>query len=128
QKPMAECPHCPPATTRRIYAPAIYLREAESCEIVLNSRSSHPVDVTPIFYTASGDPTIGNAIELQPAEIRFLTLDELIPQSLRGGHDLGGLALSYSGAVLEVWAQITFHGIGGGSIDETFNIVEEPGS
>src|SRR5207253_5010111 len=32
------------------------------------------------------------------------------------------------GAVLEVWAQITFHGIGGGSIDETFNILEEPGS
>lgn len=30
--------------------------------------------------------------------------------------------------MLEVWAQITFHGIGGGSIDETFNILEEPGS
>lgn len=36
--------------------------------------------------------------------------------------------LSYTGNVLEVWAQITFHGIGGGSIDETFNILEEPGS
>jgi len=44
------------------------------------------------------------------------------------GNRWGGIALSYTGNVLEVWAQITFHGIGGGSIDETFNILEEPGS
>jgi hypothetical protein len=84
--------------------------------------------VTPTFYTASGDAVVGNPIQLQPAEIRFVPVEQLMPEYLRGQHRWGGIALSYTGNVLEVWAQITFHGIGGGSIDETFNILEEPGS
>ena len=122
------CPSCPPPSPRRIYAPAIDLNEARACEIVLNSRSAHPIDVTPTFYTASGDAVVGNPIQLQPAEIRFVPVEQLMPEYLRGQHRWGGIALSYTGNVLEVWAQITFHGIGGGSIDETFNILEEPGS
>ncbi len=102
--------------------------EARTCEIVLNSRSAHPIDVTPTFYTTSGDAVVGNPIQLQPAEIRFVPVEQLMPEYLRGRHRWGGIALSYTGNVLEVWAQITFHGIGGGSIDETFNILEEPGS
>src|SRR5690242_18407759 len=39
------CSSCPPPSPRRIYAPAIELPEAGSCEIVLNSRSPHPIDV-----------------------------------------------------------------------------------
>lgn len=122
------CNTCPPPSPRRIYAPAIELNEAQKCEIVLNSRSANPIEVTPTFYTMSGDAVVGNPIQLQPAEIRFVPVEELIPESLRGRHRWGGIALSYTGNVLEVWAQITFHGIGGGSIDETFNILEEPGS
>jgi hypothetical protein len=68
-------------------------------------------------------------VQLQPAEIRFVPIEELMPETLRGRRKWGGIALSYTGGVLEVWAQITFHGVGGsGSIDETFNILEEPGS
>src|SRR5438067_8165756 len=122
------CPSCPPPSPRRIYAPAIDLSEAQSCEIVLNSRSANPIDITPTFYTANGDAIVGNPIQLQPAEIRFVPVEQLMPESIRGTHRWGGIALSYTGNVLEVWAQITFHGIGGGSIDETFNILEEPGS
>src|SRR5258708_28782940 len=122
------CPSCPPPSPRRIYAPAIDLNEARTCEIVLNSRSAHPIDVTPTFYTTRGDAVVGNPIQLQPAEIRFVPVEQLMPEYLRGRHRWGGIALSYTGNVLEVWAQITFHGIGGGSIDETFNILEEPGS
>jgi len=84
--------------------------------------------VTPTFYTTSGDAVVGNPIQLQPAEIRFVPVEQLMPEYLRGRHRWGGIALSYTGNVLEVWAQITLHGIGGGSIDETFNILEEPGS
>ncbi|HXM47985.1 MAG TPA: hypothetical protein VN956_08950 [Pyrinomonadaceae bacterium] len=84
--------------------------------------------MTPTFYTTSGDAVVGNPIQLQPAEIRFVPVEQLMPEYLRGRHRWGGIALSYTGNVLEVWAQITFHGIGGGSIDETFNILEEPGS
>src|SRR5437588_8215582 len=54
------CPSCPPPSARRIYAPAIELNEAQTCEIVLNSRSAQPIDVTPTFYTASGDAVVGN--------------------------------------------------------------------
>lgn len=128
KQPPTACPSCPPPSPRRIYAPAIDLNEAQSCEIVLNSRSANPIDITPTFYTASGDGIVGNPIQLQPAEIRFVPVEQLMPASIRGTHRWGGIALSYTGHVLEVWAQITFHGIGGGSIDETFNILEEPGS
>jgi hypothetical protein len=51
-----------------------------------------------------------------------------MPESLRGRQRWGGITLSYTGNVLEVWAQITFQGVGGGSVDEIFNILEEPGS
>jgi hypothetical protein len=123
------CQTCPPPSLRRIYAPAIELREAQRCEIVLNSRSPHPIDVTSTFYTASGDAVVGETVQLQPAEIRFVPVERLIPAALRDRHHWGGIALSYTGGVLEVWAQITFHGVGGsGSIDETFNILEETGS
>jgi len=128
EKPPRQCSSCPPPSSRRIYAPAIDLNEAQSCEIVLNSRSANPIDITPTFYTADGDGIIGNPIHLQPAEIRFVPVEQLMPRSIRGVHRWGGIALSYTGNVLEVWAQITFHGIGGGSIDETFNVLEEPGS
>lgn len=122
------CNSCPPPSSKRIYAPAIELREAERCEIVLNSRSASPIAVTPTFYTINGDAVVGNPVTLQPAEIRFVPVEQLMPEALRGRHRWGGIALSYTGNVLEVWAQITFHGVGGGSVDETFNILEEPGS
>jgi len=122
------CNSCPPPSAKRIYAPAIELREAETCEIVLNSRSPNPIDVTPIFYTINGDAVVGNLVSLQPAEIRFVPVEQLMPEALRGRHRWGGIALSYTGNVLEVWAQITFHGVGGGSVDETFNVLEEHGS
>jgi hypothetical protein len=95
---------------------------------VLNSRSANPIDVTPTFYTTDGNAIVGNPVQLQPAEIRFVPVEELMPEALRGRHRWGGIALSFTGNVLEVWAQITFHGVGGGSVDETFNILEEPGS
>jgi hypothetical protein len=124
-----QCKTCPPPSQRRIYAPIVELQEAENCEIVLNSRSPHPIEVTPTFYTAKGDAIVGEPVQLQPAEIRFIKVEQLIPASYHGRHRWGGMTLSYMGGVLEVWAQLTFHGVGGGgSIDETFNILEEPGS
>jgi hypothetical protein len=128
KQPSRQCSSCPPPSSRRIYAPAIDLDEAQSCEIVLNSRSANPIDITPTFYTAGGAAIIGDPIHLLPAEIRFVPVEQLMPPSIRRVHRWGGIALSYTGNVLEVWAQITFHGIGGGSIDETFNVLEEPGS
>jgi len=123
------CTSCPAPSPHRIYAPAISLPEASSSEIVLNSRSPKVIEVTPTLYTDEGTPIVGKAVQLQPAEIRFVKIEQLIPAKHRGRHKWGGIALSYTGGVLEVWAQIAFHGVnGGGSVDETFNILDEPGS
>jgi hypothetical protein len=117
------CSACPPPILRHIYVPAIELPEARTCEIVLNSRSPQPIEVTPTFYTETGDQIVGEPLQLQPAEIRFARVDSLIPRYARHNH-WGGMSLSYVGGNLEVWAQITFHGVDGtGSIDETFNIL-----
>lgn len=123
------CNSCPPPSPRTIYAPAIELPEAGECEIVLNSRSPHPIDVTPTLYTVDGEQVNGKPVTLQPAEIRFVPIESLMPDRYKGKHRWGGIALSYTGGVLEVWAQITFRGVGGkGSIDETFNRFEDQGS
>jgi hypothetical protein len=123
------CSSCPPPSPRRIYAPAIELPEAGECDIVLNSRSPHPIDVTPTFYTKDGEQVIGKPVTLQPAEIRFVPVESLMPDRHKGKHRWGGIALSYTGGILEVWAQITFQGVGrNGSIDETFNLSEDQGS
>ena len=95
---------------------------------MLNSRSPDPIDITPTFYTTNGEAVVGEPVQLQSAEIRFVPIDQLIPEGLRGQRKWGGLALSFTGGVMELWAQVTFHGVGGGSVDETFNILEEPGS
>jgi hypothetical protein len=52
------------AVGKRIYAPAIELRQSERCEIVLNNRSPNPIDVTPTFYTTDGNAIIGNPVQL----------------------------------------------------------------
>jgi hypothetical protein len=123
------CSSCPPPSPRRIYAPAIELPEAGECEIVLNSRSPHPIDITPTLYTVDGEQVTGDAVTLQPAEIRFVPIKSLIPDGYQGKRRWGGIALSYTGGFLEVWAQISFRGVGGkGSIDETFNLFEDQGS
>jgi hypothetical protein len=123
------CSSCPPPSHRRIYAPVIELPEAGECEIVLNSRSPHPIDLTPTLYTVDGEEVTGDAVTLQPAEIRFLPIKSLIPDRYEGKRRWGGIAFSYTGGILEVWAQISFRGVGGqGSIDETFNLFEDQGS
>jgi hypothetical protein len=123
------CNSCPPPVPRRIYSPAIELPEAGECDIVLNSRSPHPIDVTPLLYTVDGEEVTGEAVTLQPAEIRFIPVKSLIPDRYEGKRRWGGIALSYTGGILEVWAQITFRGGGSkGSIDETFTLFEDQGS
>ena len=117
------CTACPPPMLRKIYVPAIELPEARTSEIVLNSRSANVIEVTPTFYTATGDQIVGQPLQLKPAEIRFARIDSLIPRFNRN-HRWGGMTLSYVGGPMEVWAQITFHGVGDkGSIDETFNVL-----
>lgn len=112
-----------------IYAPTIGFPEAFGSEIVLNSRSPQVKEVTPTFYTAEGQPVVGRKVQLQPAEIRFVPIENLIPEEHRGRSRWGGLALSFSGQPREVWAQIAYHGARkAGAVDVTFSVLREHGS
>ncbi|HEX8069947.1 MAG TPA: hypothetical protein VF546_08350 [Pyrinomonadaceae bacterium] len=118
------CRSCPPPAAQRIYAPTIGTPEAGGSEIVLNSRSPEPLEITPTFYTAEGVAVVGQPVQLQPAEIRFVDIRSLIPPKHRGRHRWGGMAIDYAGGVLEAWAQLALLGVGkGGSVDVTFSIL-----
>jgi hypothetical protein len=124
-----QCPTCSPPTQQTIYAPTIGLPEATGSEIVLNCRSSQTMTVTPTFYTADGEAIIGSPFQMQPSEMRFVTVESLIPPEHRGQHLWGGMSLSYTGRTLEMWAQITLRGLNGiGSADVTFSILTNRGT
>ena len=123
----ASCPTCAPPTTQVIYAPLIDVPEALSSEIVLNCRSAHDIDVTPTLYTMEGRAIGGEVIHLRPAEMRFVDTKSLIPARERFLHRWGGMSLSYTGNLLEVWAQLTLKGLlGGGSANVFFAVVNLP--
>jgi hypothetical protein len=123
------CPTCAPPQQQVIYAPTIGFDEVRRSEIVLNSRSSRIMEITPTFYTAEGRAITGNVFKLNPSEMRFVNIDTLLPRELRKLKNWGGISFSYYGGTLEMWAQITLQGIGGiGSSDVTFSVLNNLGS
>lgn len=127
--PSPQCSTCSPPTQQAIYVPTIGLPEATGNEIVLNCRSPLAMEATPTFYTSEGEAIVGDVIRLQPSEIRFVSVESLIPAEHRGRHIWGGMSLSYTGSLLQVWAQITLHGLNGiGSADVTFSVLNGRGS
>lgn len=125
QSPVQSCPTCKPPAQQIIYTPLIESKESSYAEINLNCRSSHPIDVVPTFYTAEGMPVIGETIHLLPAEMRFVDIQSLIPTEHQRKHGWGGMSLSYTGNTMEVWAQMTFHGITKkGSVNSLFAVVD----
>lgn len=121
-----ECPHCGPQGDQSIYIPLIDLPEAQGSELVFNSRSPKPMDVTPTFYQADGTTVAGEPVHIESAEIRYVNVKKLIPPNYRGVRNWGGLTLSYYGSNREMWAQLRYLGVhGGGSVDEFFTVTAE---
>jgi len=118
-----QCSTCAgiPVEPQTIYAPLIELAESSATEINLNCRSPHAMEVTPTFYTRKGEAIVGRAFQMQAAEVKTVDLDSLMPARIRGRHDLGGMTLSYTGHMLEMWGQLRLMHVGhGGSVDVTF--------
>ena len=128
QKPevTATCSTCAPPSPQVIYAPLFDVPDAASSEIVLNCRSAHEMEVTPTFFTIEGKPIVGAVIHLQPAEIRFVDTQTLVPALERNRHRWGGMSLSYNGTLMEAWAQLTMKGLRGGSANVFFAVVNQP--
>jgi hypothetical protein len=122
-------PPRPAATLQTIYAPMIDLPEMATGRIVFNSRSGTVTEVRPTFYLAGGGPIPGPAVFLQPSEIRYVDIAALIPPEHRWRSHWGGMSLSYTGGVFDIWAQITLVGSGiSGSTDVTFSVLNGRGS
>jgi len=123
QKP---CEHCSPKGNQFIYIPLIELLEAEGGEIVFNSRSPQTIDVTPVFYKRNGDVVVGDPVQIESAEMRYVNVRDLLPTRYKNENDWGGFGLSYFGTNREMWSQFRFVGVNGqGSIDEFFTVREE---
>lgn len=127
--PNKNCSTCGVVGSQTVYAPIFDLPEAANSEIVLNCRSPYKMEVTPTFYTVDGTSVVGEKLLLQPAEIRYVTIKDLIPPTHHNQQEWGGISLSYTGKVLEVWAQLRLLKVrGGGSTEVLFTILNEPRS
>jgi hypothetical protein len=125
QSATQSCPTCRPPTEQTIYAPLIKLNGSFNTEINLNCRSPYPIDVVPTFYTESGLPITGETIRLAPAEMRFVDIRSLIPAQFLNQYVWGGVSLSYTGNLMEVWAQLTIRGVSNkGSANTLFAVVD----
>jgi hypothetical protein len=123
---MKGCPRCAIPADNEIYAPLAALAEAQSSELVFNSRSPQALDVTPIFYKRDGTRIAGEPVKVGSAEIRYVDVKKLIPPAYRGDCDWGGIGLVYHGVAREMWAQLRFLGVNGGSnVDEFFVVKAE---
>ena len=120
------CKQCAPPGNQVIYAPLIELPEASGTQINLNCRSPHVMDVTPTFYTRRGEAVIGDVFQMQPAEVKTVNLRTLMPVSIRNRHDWGGMTLSFTGGMLEMWAQLRLMNVNhGNSVDVVFSILQD---
>jgi hypothetical protein len=120
------CPRCATPGDYEIYAPLLALAEAQSSEVVFNSRSPQTTSVTPIFYKRDGTRIVGAAVDIESAEIRYVGVRKLLPPQYRDDRDWGGISLAYHGVPREIWAQLRFLGVnGGGNVDEFFVVKAE---
>jgi hypothetical protein len=123
---MKGCPRCATPGDFEIYAPLLALPEAQSTELVFNSRSPQATAVTPIFYKLDGRRIVGEPVMIDSAEIRYVDVKKLLPPTYRDDRDWGGLSLAYHGVAREMWAQLRFLGVnGGGNVDEFFIVKAE---
>ncbi len=125
-KPTPICTQCPARGDQVLYVPLVDLSEAQEGEVVFNSRSAGPMDVTPIFYKRNGEAVVAEPVQIEAGEIRYENVKNLLPEHHRNRRDWGGFALSFSGLPREMWSQFRFSGVnGGGSVDEFFTTKAE---
>ena len=63
---------------------------------------------------------------MQPAEVKTVDLRTLMPLSVRNRYDWGGMTLSFTGGMLEMWAQLRLMNDNhGNSVDVVFSILQD---
>lgn len=123
------CNSCTSEGPQVIYAPLVALAQSAETEINLNCRSAHTLVVTPTFFTMQGEAFAGEPFEMLSTETKTVKLKSLMPAAVRNRHDLGGMTLSYTGGMFEMWGQLRLMRINhGNSIDVTFALSQDPRS
>ena len=60
------------------------------------------------------------------AEVKTINLKTLMPPAIRGRRDLGGMTLSYTGGMFEMWGQLRLMNVNhGNSVDVTFALSQD---
>ena len=83
------CPRCAPPGDQEIYIPLVDLPSAQGGELVFNSRSPKPMNVTPRFYRLDGSSVTGDQVVIGSAEIRYVDIRKLIPGAHKGEREWG---------------------------------------
>jgi hypothetical protein len=84
------------------------------------------MEVTPTFFTKQGESFVGESIQMLSTEVKTVDLETLMPTAVRNRHDLGGMTLTYTGSILEMWAQLRLMNVNhGNSVDVAFSILQD---
>lgn len=122
----ANCNGCAAEGPQTIYAPLIQLPGSSGTEINLNCRSPKSVEVTPTFFSRNGEAFAGETFTMLPTEVKTVNLKTLMPPAIRGRRDLGGMTLSYTGGMFEMWGQLRLMNVNrGNSVDVTFALSQD---
>lgn len=97
------CLGCSPPGNQQIYIPEMELPESPAGELVFNSRSPNTMSVTPVFYKRNGGIVVADPVQIDPGEIRYVDIRDLLPDRYRHEHNFGGFALTYFGTNREMW-------------------------
>jgi hypothetical protein len=84
------------------------------------------VEVTPTFFTLNGESFVGETFQMLSLEVKTIKLKTLMPPIIRGRRDLGGMTLTYTGGMFEMWGQLRLMNVNhGNSVDVTFALSQD---
>lgn len=116
--PPAQSP--PPPMAQRISAALAVLDDPEDSQLTMSNLGSTSLVVTVGIYSLRGDAIPAKAVMLGPHELRLFQISDLLESDVHT--PLGSISLSYTGAAMQLAAQITLLHVGGhGSVDVPFS-------
>ena len=103
-----------PGGPQTIYAPIAGLSQFKNWNLAVVNRGPKSTPATITVYSSLGVPFTPTEIKLAASETRHLNIKLLVPRE-EWEHNLGGVAVSFTGQAMGVWAQATlsdFYGFG----------------
>jgi hypothetical protein len=110
-----------PIAPRTIYEPLATLDDPAQAELIVNNVAPREMEIRYTIYSRAGETIAADKFLLGPTEIRDMRVAELLTATrLEQQHEIGGIALSYTGRTKGVLAQVLYLGSDRNSIDGVF--------